>query len=286
MKLGSKKLSEVFKKNLKALSKKSVATRNNSIKKKREVYISAYLKSIKQMESRHFQSLEKSNNFFVKFKKINKKNVDLFFRKYISNSIDYSKRKDRGYINSSIFEIKVYAITPSVLGSVRFIDSYKGLKRYIKIKFNFYKKLETHKFKYFEILPIDILGIKQVKNNKFAMLERVIPVESIGDIYEFQENNFNKSELISKYSPSFFRTLKKIGITDDFKSKENIMKFNEFYKKLHRAYIEYYSYFMKNHIDYFDINQGNLLFVDYNPKIDKFLLAPIDFYGTHTRSTI
>lgn len=284
MKLGSKKLSEVFKINLKALSKKSIAIRNNSIKKKREVYISNYLKSIKLMEYRHFKNLEKSNNFFVKFKKVNKKDVDSFFKKYVFNSIDYSKRKDRGHINSSVFKIKVYAITPSVLGSVRFIDSYKDLKRYIKIKFNFYKKLENHKFKYLEILPIDILGIKQVKEDKFAMVERVIPTESIGDIYEFQENNFNKSELISKYSPSFFRTLKKLGITDDFKSNENITKFNEFYKKLHRAYVEYYTYFMKNHIDYFDIHQGNLLFVDYNPKLDKFLLAPIDFHGVYTRS--
>ncbi len=195
------------------------------------------------------------NSFFTKLE-------NGTFKKFFENR---SKKKS-GWIKKGLIEenykIVVFPITKSSLGTVRIFNE-QQLNKYIHNAKSFYNQVKEYKndFQYFKIQPINILGIKKLKNGNFAVLEKVHPSMSVSNIL-FNCRNQNRFGTDKNYN----RLTQSINST-------------QLDKQLKLARTEYKQMFVE--IDKFE---GNILVLDYEPKTKKFVFGAIDFSGNNTKS--
>lgn len=189
------------------------------------------------------------------------------YEKFFEERAKNENRKNRGigWINRgkiiSRNERIVFPVTKSVLGTARIFNK-NNLNIYLKLATRVYKivKMHKNKFKHFEIQPINILGIKELKTGEYAVLEKVHPSMSLSDLSMWGQTSGK-----NRFSKATYRMLKKkYPEFDEFR----------FQIELSNAYTEYELTFKHTGIDF---ASSNVLVLDYNPKTKKFLFGPIDY---------
>lgn len=240
---------------------------------------SSLLNKIKEHQINLHNQL-KQTSFRIVNKEVPKKTIDKLVEIYNSGKLYASNyKKIRKH-----YDMYVFTLTKSVLATIRIKNAY-GLRIYLEKANLFYNKLKKVKPKSFNVAPIDIIDIREVKYNKisrYMLIEKVHPVVDVAIAYKIlnflyasRDNNYSKLN-VHRYSKNFIRFLKS----------KNIKDYKDFFNKLSDAVEEYAKVFSGFHSydEKIDVNEGNILLLDYDTKTNKFLFGPIDFTGAYTSS--
>jgi len=224
------------------------------------------LNEVKQCQTYFHNFLIKNKVFFTVNKKVPRKAVDEFVKKYKLNL--FKQDENIRLINDS-FDMYVFPLTKSILATVRVKSSLSNVIEYFKYANKYYSELKKYNPKKFRVMPIDIIDVRQIAFDNYIIIEKVHPVVDVATAFDVLKGKIDNH----RYSKSFNRFLKIKGLN-----------LNEFNKKLILAVNEYKDFSFKKIPIVDSDNTGNILILDYDLKKDIFLFGPIDFIGADTRS--
>ena len=193
--------------------------------------------------------------------------------KYIA---DFWKRHSNGKINSRQLVLnrvrRYYAISPTILGTVRRFPNALDLREYIGHATSSVKKINALKPKNFELMPAQVLDIDYKKN---YALERVYQRPSVEQVLGEKRIkifvDLKKEENFEKQSMPFLNSFKA-------RMQEKGIKFEEVKKSVKKAFIEFERKAEKLGLN-IDSHNSNILVIDYNPGTKKVVFAVIDWLG-------
>ena len=177
-------------------------------------------------------------------KKISRKRLDAFWD-YFDAGEKHRKQIASGYTRT------VSAVSPSVLGTVRYFSSREAAMEYVKKSSQIVSALNSLRPKRFELLPVQVLDVNGTK-----VLERVYAAPSCSDIIDGREN---------RYLKGFFDLRKGIP-------KQEIADATSIaYEELGELEIE-----LGRRGLYFDATSTNILVLDYDRETKKVLFGIVD----------
>lgn len=189
-----------------------------------------------------------------------------------------------------------FASSPSTLATMRVFYSAKEARNYIRKVKDFEERVKKAKPKSFDLYPSQFFGIENEK-----ILERVYRSPSIESLI----SNINKKSPNPEFKSRFLRQLKKRLLKKgfDLKNSKNLKEFELALKRAHQELFEIKNSILKENLNkrnstiaknfskgkvkkipptlVYDINIGNILVHDYNPRTGKVLISVIDLGGSN-----
>lgn len=187
-------------------------------------------------------------------KRLSRRTLDFFWEDYHSKEQYFGTRANKKL--HRFHSRRVFAVSPSVLGTVRIFKSPERAREYVRTSGAIVKSVNSRNPKKFRLFRTQILDIK---GN--MVLERVYPRPSLFDL----GNRYPlETEIQSiRYAKQFFDLMKRRGVSRAEIANSSQLAYNELLASIPNSLT-------------FDWTEQNILVLDYQPKTKRFLFGLVN----------